>query len=173
MKSIPFTNHIKFSNGRYNVVYNTNEGDNLYYGSYDTLIEALMVRDKVAFENYPKPKYKYIYYNGYSYTIQKWIDGTNISFGSYSTLSEAKKMIKYFESKGWENCLHERSCYTSVKNIIFDNRRNKFIIKKMINKETIDFGSFDTYEEAEAEVKLLKKCNWDKDVFDLVKEVGL
>lgn len=72
-------------------------------------------------------------------------------------------MVNYFKRKGWENCLHERLSYTAIKNIIFDNRCNKFIIRKMINKEVIDFGRFDTYEEAVAEVELLKKCNWSMD----------
>lgn len=163
VRGIPFTDHVHHINNKYQVSYNLNNGEFYYYGSYDTLIEALMVRDKMAFENYPEPKYKHIQYNGYSYIIRKYVDGELVNFGSYSTLSEAKKMVNYFKRKGWENCLHERLCYTSVKNIIFDNRCNKFIIRKMINKDVIDFGRFDTYEEAVEEVELLKKCNWSMD----------
>lgn len=91
VKGIPYTDHIHHINNKYQVSYNLNNGEFYYYGSYDTLIEALMVRDKMAFENYPKPKYKYISYNGYSYIIRKYVDGELVNFGSYSTLSEAKK----------------------------------------------------------------------------------
>ena len=161
MKSIPFTQHIQEVNGKYVVLYNTNDGENRYYGQYDTLIEALMVRDEMAFKNYPEPQY--IQCTGNNYSIRKWLNGKNAYFGSYPTLSEAKRMVKYFEKKGWENCLNERLRYTNVSNIIFDKRIKKFVIVKMINKKIIRFGTFNDYETAEKEVKLLKKCNWDID----------
>ena len=151
------------------------DGEIIYYGSYPTLIMALMVRDIASFNNWKKPVKEDKLPKNISktasgkYTITKHINGEKFNFGSYNTLTEAKGMKQYFESKGWKNCIHERLQYSTVENIIFN--RGKYIIRKRINGKDIDFGRFDNYDEACKERDLLKKCNWDIDALcESIKE---
>lgn len=184
MKDIPFTNHIQCINETYIVLYNTNNGENYYYGQYRTLIEALMVRDKVAFENYPKPELiknkikpvdfsknnenpkRYISQTSSGkFNIRKWIKDKTYSFGSYDTLEEAIYYRDYFENKGWENSINER--FLNSNPSFIQKVGDKFKIEKAWgnhrkqNRKRCSYGTFNTLEEA---IQYRDKCiqaNWD------------
>ena len=161
MRNVPFTKYVRFVNSKYMVAYG------LYcYGYYDTLIEALMTRDKMAAENYPEPKYKFIQKTGKSYTIIKRVNGKQYSFGSYVRLSEALKMRDYFESEGWENCLDERLVHSTPSHIRKTDSGKYQIIKQYgnnNNRSRDSFGVFNSKKEAEIEVRKLRRYCWDID----------
>ena len=76
---------------------------------------------------------------------------------------DAKKARTYFEKNGWSKCLNERLkfSYKQPKYLIWLKSREVWQIRKKINGKLIIFGQFKRIEDAEEEVKLLKKVNWD------------
>ena len=143
-------------------------GKNEYFGRYHTLKEAIKWRDYFIKNNWNldlrligTPN-KNIYYKLGKYRIIKKIDGVDYTFGSFNTLTEAEKRIEEIKLKGWENVIrdNERLIETTVKNII-KLPNGKYEIIKNINGVKHTFGVYNTYEKAEEEVKLLRKCNWD------------
>lgn len=82
----------------------------------------------------------------------------------FNTYEEAEKRLKEIRLKGWEKVIldNERLIETTTSNII-QLSNGKFEIIHNIKGKKHTFGVFNTYEEAESEVKLLRKCNWDYD----------
>jgi len=111
------------------------------------------------------PDSKYIFFDKRvgTYVITKKVKGNDYNFGSYKSLEDAKKARNYFEKNGWSNCLNERLkfSYKQPKYLIWLKSREVWQIRKKINGKLIIFGQFKRIEDAEEEVKLLKKVNWD------------
>ena len=168
---MPGTKHISYhkKDKRYSVTVTIN-GKNRHLGSSPSLISALMMRDWCQANNwevYPFNRNnscgeKYIHYrnNLNVYEIIKNINGQNEYFGRYHTLKEAIKWRDYFQSRGWP--VNERLVGSINKNIKF--RRGKYIIYKRMNGREHYFGSFNSLEDAEEELFLLRKFNWDYDL---------
>ena len=88
------------------------KGKKEYFGIYNTIEEAIVVRDKIAsdLDNWKsylptKPKDKpnrYITKNGNGFQIQKRINGSLKYFGTYKTLEEAIEVRDKLESNNWE-----------------------------------------------------------------------
>ena len=95
--------------------------------------------------------------------LSKRIKSKVYNFGSYKSLEKAKRARKYFQTKGWDNCLNERLKFTckKPKYIIYLKNKRVYQIRKKINGELIIFGQFKDYNEAEKEVELLIKSDWD------------
>ena len=111
------------------------------------------------------PDSKYIFFDKRvgTYVITKKVMGNDYNFGSYKSLEDAKKARTYFEKNGWSKCLNERLkfSYKQPKYLIWLKSREVWQIRKKINGKLIIFGQFKRIEDAEEEVKLLKKVNWD------------
>ena len=145
-------------------------GRNEYFGRYHDLSEAKKWRNYFIEQDWDINQRllgtinKNIYFKSGKYRIIKNINGKDIMFGSFNTLAEAEKRLYDIRLKGWENVIldNERLLETTVSNIT-RLPNGKFEIIKNIDGVKHTFGVFNTYEEAEAEVKLLRKCNWDYD----------
>ena len=171
MKGVPGTKHILYRKNLnvYEIVKNIN-GKNEYFGRYHTLTEAIKWRDYFIEHDWPVELRligtinKNIYFRLGKYRIIKSINGHDYYFGSFDTLEEAEERVKQIRLKGWENVIrdNERLVETTVTNII-QIPNGKYEIVKHLNNTRETFGVFDTYEEAEQEVKLLRRCNWDYD----------
>ena len=98
-----------------------------------------------------------------TFFISKKVNGKETNFGSYSSLEEAIKWRDYFEKKGWGKCYDERLTHSSrtPKYIVYIKDKKLFRITKKINGKAEVFGFFKRYEDAEKEVELLKKSDWD------------
>ena len=98
-----------------------------------------------------------------TFFIQKKVNGKDTAFGSYSSLEEAIKWRDYFEENGWGNCYEERLEHTSRKPtyIVYLKKQKLFRIVKRIKGKVEVFGHFKNRSDAEKEVELLKKANWD------------
>ena len=154
----------------YEIVKNIN-GCNEYFGRYHTLEEAVKWRDYFIANDWDvnlrligTPN-KNIYFKLGKYRIIKNIDGKEYYFGSFETFEEAEKRVKDIRLKGWEQVIfdNEQLLETTTSNII-ELANGKFEIVKTINGVKETFGLFDNYADAEKEVKLLRKCNWDYDI---------
>ena len=108
---------------------------------------------------------KYIFFDKRkgTYVLTKKVMNKPYNFGSYKSLEDALKARDYFEKNGWGNCLNERLKFTyrKPKYIVWLKNRRVWQIRKTINGKLIIFGQFKTFDEAEKEVEILKKYNWD------------
>lgn len=105
-----------------------------------------------------------------NYQVSKKIDNVQVSFGNYSNLNEAKKARDYFKKHNWK--LSERLCYSKSKYIQkLPSGRYQVIQQK--NNTKISYGTFDTLGEAEYQVLLCKRFDWDIRLkpFDCMKHI--
>lgn len=172
MWGIPNTKHIVkgHNHGTYEIIKKIN-GKNEYFGVFHSLEDAIKARELLIKEDWnldlrlvftsvsnivERPDGKF--------EIRKKIDGKEYYFGRYSTREKAEKIVMIFKIKGWKNMLkkNQRLFYTPHKNIV-PTPNGKFTIKKMINKKSDTYGTFNTFEEAYEEVLKLRECDWDYD----------
>lgn len=176
----PYPNNRNKSSGEKYIHYRENldvyeiiksiNGHNEYFGRYHTLTEAKKWRDYFIEQDWDINQRligtinKNIYFKLGKYRIIKHINGKDYMFGSFNTLTEAEKRLHEIRLKGWMNVINdnERLLETTVSNII-QIPNGKFEIVKNIDGVKHTFGVFNTLEEAEDEVKLLRKSNWDYD----------
>ena len=108
---------------------------------------------------------KYIYFDKRkgTYVLTKKVMNKPYNFGSYKSLEDALKARDYFEKNGWGKCLNERLkfSYRKPKYMVWLKNRRVWQIRKTINGKLTIFGQFKTFDEAEKEVEVLKKYNWD------------
>jgi hypothetical protein len=159
-------------------------GKRVYIGSFNTLDEAIKVRDelnklgwtKKAIKLYRKKynqqnpklnKTRYINPYGNEYCIQKTVDKELLYFGRYKTLEDAIKVRDYLEKYGWsKNISTNFKCSLEGTRIKRDLPKyiayagDKYIIKKYINDKTCYYGSYSTLTEAINKVKQLEENNW-------------
>ena len=169
MKGIPNTKHIIHRKHLdvYEIIKNVN-GKNEYFGRYHTLPEAIKWRDYFKENNWNlnlrligTPN-RNIYFKLGKWRIIKKINGKDYYFGSFDNLEDAEKRVKEIRLTGWSNIINTNSrlLETTTKNIV-KLPNGKYEIVKTINHTKYTFGIFNTYEEAEKEVKLLRQCEWD------------
>ena len=103
-----------------------------------------------------------------NYRIAKKINGKTVQFGVYRELETAVYYRDYFQDKGWENCIYERTLYTDTinkdPNLRFIRKsNNKYRIDKDIDKKKYNFGTYDTLEEAMFFRDYFEENNWPLD----------
>ena len=172
-----FRNIYPIGNGHYKIQKYSN-GKIQYYGTYKTIIEALMARDILIKDGWINPHeknphphiypvkptekpFRHIYptVNG-KYQLTHIVDGVLHTYGTYRTKVEALVARDKCEAENWENYI--KPCH------IFNYHNGKYIIMKVIDGRHEYFGIYNTLEEAEAEVEVLRSVGWD---FDLWCEV--
>lgn len=111
------------------------------------------------------PDSKYISFDKRKGTwrVHKKVLGKGYNFGSYKSLEDARKARNYFEKNGWGKCLDERLkfSYKQPSYLVWLKNRRVWQIRKKVNGKLTIFGQFKKIEDAEEEVKLLKKYDWD------------
>ena len=103
------------------------------------------------------PGTKHISKHKWGFQIERKINGKYCYFGLGSTLIIALMKKDWVVANNWKKRYPTNYTYISKR------KNGKFQIVKRMNGKTENFGMFNTYEEAENEVKLLKQCNWDYD----------
>lgn len=171
MRGVPGTKYISYRPKLdvYEVVKRIN-GKVEYFGRYHNLDDAIKCRDYFIEHDWDlnlrliHTINKNIRLKRGKWTIYKTINYKEYYFGSFNTYEEAEKRLKEIRLKGWEKVIldNERLIETTTSNII-QLSNGKFEIIHNIKGKRHTFGVFNTYEEAESEVKLLRKCNWDYD----------
>ncbi|MBQ6220125.1 MAG: hypothetical protein IJH63_10310 [Methanobrevibacter sp.] len=105
-----------------------------------------------------------------NYQVSKKLDGRQVSFGNYNTLNEAKRARDYFQKHGWKTS--ERLCYSKSR-YIQKLPSGRYQVNRQWNNTKVSYGTFDTLEEAEYQVLLCKRFNWDirLKLFDCMKHI--
>lgn len=141
------------------------------FGTYLTLEEARKYRDYFESKGWEnslderldysttKGSNRHICIRDGSYFIYKRIGGESVFFGTYYSLEKARKVRDYFENTGWN--LNERLHFSDVYYV--SENHGRYVIRKTIDGERVNFGQFKDKESAIEEAKLLKKCDWDLD----------
>lgn len=188
MKNIPGTEYIKkLKNGKY-IINKKIDGTTYCFGIYKKLDTAIYYRDYFQTKgwsnciderlNYSETyddhdynmRYIYLIKSTGNYQITKKIDGETVSFGNYDSLDEAMFWRDYFEENNWD--IRYRLCYSKSS---FINRlpSGRYQVIRQWNNTKTSFGTFDTIEEAEYQVLLCKRFNWDTRLkpFDCMKHI--
>lgn len=155
------------------------KGKNTYFGSFNTLDEALIQRDNLISANWGFPdeedltarkegKYgRYIAFHNGCFRVHKLIDGKQRFFGAFATVEEAKELRDMLIENDWDTSnIAPKFLRNFVTNPDLERHyyirkvRDKFVVSKVIDDELQYFGTYDTKEEAiKAREKLLNN-NW-------------
>jgi len=171
MRNISGTNNVRLNHGKY-VVEKCRNKKTKYYGTFDTLIEALMFRDYcISFDWNVEPhhvnkKYdfpKYIKKHGAGFSITKILNGTLKYFGTFHTLLEAIEFRDYCVKYDWEVKPKRVRSYKGFNSYIYPNG-GKFSIHKSVNSKVECFGTFNSLTDAYEERDKLMRANWDYDI---------
>ena len=116
---------------------------------------------------------KHIYFHKETghYQVGKKIEGKQYSFGTYSTIEEAIKVRDYFKENNWP--IHERLKFSKTRFIQKTSAGNYMVVKQNKYGEKRSFGVFKSLKEAEHQVRLCVRFNWDKRLkpFDCMKYI--
>lgn len=140
--------------------------ENLYFGPYETVEEAINARDDLISKNWGKTKKEYnnsndtlyILKSNNHYIITKTFNGKPKYFGSYKTLKEAIPARNKLIENNWEGYKPKKS----TTNIEKTNRG--YEILKHHNGNTVYYGTYPTEEEAILARNLLRESNWDRSI---------
>ena len=105
-----------------------------------------------------------------NYQVSKKIKGKQYSFGTYDTLDEALFARDYFQENNWD--LRYRLQFTKTK-YIKKLPSGRYQVIKQHNGTQTSYGTFDTITEAEYQVQLCKRFQWDIRLkpFDCMKHI--
>jgi hypothetical protein len=150
-------------------------GKNYYFGTYPTLIMALMVRDELISKGWPLSEVKhpcnsekYISCLKGKFVVYKNINGFTRTFGSYKTLQEAKDVRDALICAGWPYVSKYKKHY--LPKYIRLNNGSTFQIQKWIDGEKRHFGNFRSLDAAVEERDYLIKHGWDYDAMESLDE---
>ena len=162
-------NYYKNSKGTYSVIHCENY-KTYSYGTFKTEAEAqrhVYFMRKFGwhpfYRNPPKnnlPKYITKNRNG-KYYISRKINGRTYSFGRYTSILDATKRVKFLEDHQWNLKYANIKKPKELPKYIYKTASNNYEIRKTVNGKLRSFGIFKTIQDAEAEVELLKKEEWD------------
>lgn len=170
MNSVPGTELIK-PNGKGYSINRTEQGKFVYYGTYPTLIVALMVRDKFICCGWPEfhSKHKnnpgkFIYPHGNNFVVTHKICGITKHFGTFKSLSEAEKFRDYCVKYDWNIEPKRVVSRHYLPKYINKSPCGSYYIYKNLKDKTEHFGTFRTLDEAVSERNKLIECDWDYDL---------
>ena len=175
------TKFIRHRYGKYSIN-KTIEGKKKHFGTYDTLDEAIAVRDELIATNWGYPdekdltqrksgKYgRYITFHNGAYRVQKVIDGKPRLFGAFKTIEEAEYLRDLLIERDWDTSdippqyLRNFITNPNLERLYYIRKvKGKYVVSKVIDGELKYFGTYATKEEAiDAREKLLDS-DWQVD----------
>lgn len=170
---------IRKSGKKYEIL-KTIRGNKKYFGSYETLEDAIMQRNYLVNNNWGLPegelaeiprkegKYgKYISKNGDYFIVIKYINGKYQKFGVLKSVEDAVILRDALIENDWDINKIPKELLTTSNRPSTDKRlhyiskiKGKYMVSKKIDGEMKTFGVFDTKEEAIAERDYLIAINW-------------
>ena len=154
------------------------KGTETEFGSFDTIEEALLTRDKLVSNNWGYPegenlrvkegKYgRYIAFHNDCFRVHKLVDGKQRFFGAFPTPEEAIELRDLLIENNWDSSKippkYLRSFVTNpnLEKLHYIRKvRDKFVVSKVIDGELKYFGTYDTKEEAIEAREVLLNNNW-------------
>lgn len=168
MRGVPGTNNVRLHHGKF-LIEKTMNHESVYFGSYPTLIMALMVRDKLIRDGWPLSKRKcsnrlnkYITKLNGKFVIYKTINNKTQYFGSYETLQEAIDVRDALVSADWPYIMRNKK--HNLPKYIQRNMVGSYQIIKKFKGKSEHFGTFHKLDDAVDERNKLIKCDWDYDL---------
>lgn len=160
-----YTKYIAKENNKF-VVRRIISGENVKFGSFNSLDDAKNYRDKLVLNNWgkynlkPKNNYgKYITKRSTKYQIYKRINGEIHFFGTYDTLDEAVNERNKLMENNWEiNDYENDENYCSEKYISYDG--NYYTIEREVYNDIRIYGIYKNKEAALKEKEILVKNYW-------------
>ncbi|MCQ2972668.1 MAG: hypothetical protein MJ209_05290 [archaeon] len=152
------------------------DGEPLIFGEYDSLEDALEARDILMENNWDEskiPEYLYSWRHFVSYSpptdcfeIYNLIEGHFISFGLFDNHEDVKFALNILRNNGWNATEIPFDLYSEYSNIRYYKRGNieSFVIIRRVDGELIQYGTFDTYDEAVSHRNNLILSNWEKEI---------
>lgn len=141
-------------------------GKLINFGSFNTLDEAIKYRDELDFDGWPIPKENpdpsIIEENiekisEGEYIVFRFIGNEKEVYGPYNSLKTAQKAKYNLKFSGWESDLdHVGSKYGRY----IYKQHEKFVVRRVISGEFVDFGTFNSLEEARKVRDDLVLNNW-------------
>ena len=138
----------------------------IHFGSFNTLDDAIKHRDELDFDGWPIPKENpdpsIIEENiekisEDEYIVFRFIYNEKETFGPYTSIEAAKKAKYNLKFTGWESDLdHVGSRYGRY----IYKQHGKFVVRRVISGEFVDFGTFSSLEEARKVRDDLVYNNW-------------
>ena len=147
------------------------KGKNTRFGSYSTLDEAIIAREKLIDDNwgvdgeislFKKGEYgKYIIFVNGIYLINKAFDGRAYNFGKFDTLEDAEKAKEILINNDWNQFEIPEDLYSWHFFASYNPPMMAFEVMNLIGDDFISFGLFDTLEDTKLAVQILRENNWD------------
>lgn len=157
--------------GKRFVINRTIKGKHTRFGSYLTLDEAIIAREKLIDDNwgvdgeislFKKGDYgKYITFYKGIFLINKAFDGRVYNFGKFDSLEDAESAREILLNNNWNQFEIPEELYSWHFFVNFNPPMSAFEVMNLINDDFISFGLFETMEDARAAVQILRKNNWD------------
>lgn len=161
--------------GEYYRVSKTFSGKVKNFGHYNSLDEAIAIRDKLIENGWDdsflglrkvirwEDSYnRNIHKTNRGFDVVKRIDGELINFGSFETLEEAISYRDELEENGWEVASHDDEFVEEkYDEFIFLKNDSRYYLKNEIDGESRIFGVFDNPLDAIAARLDCMKNNWE------------
>ena len=180
LRNLNSTKHkfIRHRDGKF-IIIKSIKGKDTYFGTYDTIEEALLVRDDLLSTNWGFPedekinmrkqgKYgKHITFHNGCFRVIKTIDGKQRFFGAFATKEEAIELRDLLIENDWDTSnIHPKYLRSFVTNPNLERLnyirkvKDKYVVSKVIDGELKYFGTYDTKEEAIMAREKLLNNNW-------------
>ena len=102
----------------------------------------------------------HVYWNGTRWYVAQVVNGETRRYGYYKTLREAIQRRDQLIQNGTITVRRGRPIKNFQNRYIYKHK-DKYYLKKVVNKQSEHFGTFNTLEEAQQERDFLESLNWD------------
>lgn len=157
--------------GKRFVISRTIKGKQTRFGSYLTLDEAIIAREKLIDDNwgvdgeislFKKGEYgKYITFSHGTFRINKSFDGTLYNFGKFDTLEDAELAREILINNNWNQFKIPDELYSWRFFTEYNPPMHAYEVINLIDDDFISFGFFKTIENAKLAIKILIENNWN------------
>lgn len=106
------------------------------------------------------PRPSHVYWNGTKWYVAQVVNGETRRYGYYKTLREAVTRRDQLIQNGTITARRGRPIKNFQNRYIYKHK-DKYYLKKVVNKQSEHFGTFNTLEEAQQERDYLESINWD------------
>lgn len=106
------------------------------------------------------PRPSHVYWNGTRWYVAQVVNGETKYYGYYKTLREAIQRRDQLIQNGIITDRRGRPIKNFQNRYIYKHK-DKYYLKKVVNKQSEHFGTFNTLEEAQRERDYLESIHWD------------
>ena len=161
--------------GHYNVSKKI-DGKQYSFGTYDTLEEAIHVRDYFKKLNWPISerlrfsKNTFIHYYQGKYHVRRVINGKRFSFGVFDNYEDAEYQVTLCKRFGWDTSLKPFDCMKYIRKRVSLTGKTKYRIIRWTPSGEEFYGTFNTLRDAQFERDLLILIDWDYSNLEIIDD---